>query len=281
MIDFSNSKIDAISFGSKRLFVKRDDLIHPVFNGNKARKLYFLINSAYRKITTYGGSNSNIIAPLAFIAAQKNMQVDFYVKTFASTQDLSALPGNINFIEIPHARWAQTVQDLSSKRVSSSDEIFIPQGVAMEQAALGVKILAAEIAAARAAFKFDCVFLPSGTGTTAFYLQNFLTDLDVYTTPCVGDEAYLQEQFSALGKGRRPRVVTLDKKYRFGAPHKDLFNMYRKLSSQTGIEFDLLYDPLGFLALQKLQKNDVLYIHQGGVGGNKTMLKRYEFAFGS
>ncbi|MGP1561045.1 MAG: 1-aminocyclopropane-1-carboxylate deaminase [Helicobacteraceae bacterium] len=280
MIDFSNSKIDAVSFGSKRLFVKRDDLIHPIFNGNKARKLYFLINSAYRKIITYGGSNSNTIAPLSFIAAQKNMRVDFYVKTFAKAQDLSALPANINFIEITPARWEQTVQDLRARGAGAKDEIFIPQGVAMQEAGLGVKILAAEIAAARASFKFSCVFLPSGTGTTAFYLQNFLQDLDVYTTPCVGDEKYLQEQFSALGKGRRPRVIAVGK-YRFGAPHKDLLNMYRDLLSQTGIEFDLLYDPIGFLALQKLQKNDVLYIHQGGTSGNKTMLKRYEFAFGS
>jgi 1-aminocyclopropane-1-carboxylate deaminase len=46
-----------------------------------------------------------------------------------------------------------------------------------------------------------------------------------------------------------------------------------------GVEFDLLYDPHGWLTLlenPELFDNPLLYIHQGGLLGNESMLKRYE-----
>ncbi|OYY54700.1 MAG: 1-aminocyclopropane-1-carboxylate deaminase, partial [Sulfurovum sp. 28-43-6] len=48
---------------------------------------------------------------------------------------------------------------------------------------------------------------------------------------------------------------------------------------QTGVVFDLLYDPLGWRVVLKhpeLFSKPLLYIHQGGVLGNESMLARYE-----
>ena len=46
-----------------QLFLKRDDLIHPIISGNKWRKLSGILanyhKSAYDSITTYGGAYSN------------------------------------------------------------------------------------------------------------------------------------------------------------------------------------------------------------------------------
>jgi 1-aminocyclopropane-1-carboxylate deaminase/D-cysteine desulfhydrase-like pyridoxal-dependent ACC family enzyme len=50
------------------------------------------------------------------------------------------------------------------------------------------------------------------------------------------------------------------------------------------VEFDLLYDPLGWRVLLEhigLFESPVLYIHQGGVLGNKSMLPRYQRKFPS
>ena len=59
-----------------------------------------------------------------------------------------------------------------------------------------------------------------------------------------------------------------------------------ELLKQTNIEFDLLYDSLGWIVFEEFVKNlenkdgyVFLYIHQGGVLGNKTMLERYKFKF--
>ncbi|MCD8213289.1 MAG: 1-aminocyclopropane-1-carboxylate deaminase, partial [Campylobacter sp.] len=46
-----------------------------------------------------------------------------------------------------------------------------------------------------------------------------------------------------------------------------------------GVEFDLIYDPVGFLTLfANLDKfkNEILYIHQGGILGNISQKMRYE-----
>ena len=52
-----------------RLFVKRDDLIHPQVSGNKWRKLKYNLQAAkeqeYKRLLTFGGAYSNHIAATA------------------------------------------------------------------------------------------------------------------------------------------------------------------------------------------------------------------------
>ena len=125
------------------------------------------------------------------------------------------------------------------------------------------------------------VFLPSGTGTTALFLQKHLPMCKVITTPCVGDSAYLKKQILELetDESYHPNILTLDKKHHFGKLYKDNYKIWLKLRKQTGVEFDLLYDPLGWRVLMEhigLFDFPVLYVHQGGVLGNESMLPRYE-----
>jgi 1-aminocyclopropane-1-carboxylate deaminase/D-cysteine desulfhydrase-like pyridoxal-dependent ACC family enzyme len=133
------------------------------------------------------------------------------------------------------------------------------------------------------------IFLPSGTGTTALFLQKNLSRLTphaspkamVFTTPCVGDAAYLKKQFFQLEKDEvfHPKILDTPKKYHFGKLYRDSYKIWLKLRQTTGVEFDLLYDPKGWIALMaNLERlsGPILYIHQGGVIGNESMLPRYE-----
>ena len=74
------------------------------------------------------------------------------------------------------------------------DELFISEGGAVKEAQYGIKILADEINEWKIANKIKSikVFLPSGTGTTALFLQKYLKD-EVLTTPCVGNLDYLKK----------------------------------------------------------------------------------------
>lgn len=52
------------------------------------------------------------------------------------------------------------------------------------------------------------------------------------------------------------------------------------IKQECQIEFDLLYDMLGLsIALKREWKNPLLYIHQGGISGNSSMLERYIFKY--
>ena len=173
------------------------------------------------------------------------------------------------------------------------DILIIPEGGRCKEAEFGIKLLANEIIewAKEKKIKKLNIFLPSGTGTTALYLKKNLSNVqclmsNVYTSPCVGDSKYLKEQFLNLERDENfhPIIIEPPKKYKFGKIYKELFDIWQKLKFQTGIEFDLLYDPIGFITIfsniQNFISNDFLYIHQGGVKGNETMLKRYKAKFG-
>jgi len=54
------------------------------------------------------------------------------------------------------------------------------------------------------------------------------------------------------------------------------------LQKDTKIEFDLLYDPMGWIVMDNRRERlgqGTLYIHQGGLLGNVTMLQRYKKKF--
>jgi 1-aminocyclopropane-1-carboxylate deaminase/D-cysteine desulfhydrase-like pyridoxal-dependent ACC family enzyme len=165
----------------------------------------------------------------------------------------------------------------------AKDVLFIEEGGRQKEAEFGIKILAEEIKSWQEenAINEVNIFLPSGTGTTALFLQKHLPLNRVYTTPCVGDSDYIKQLFSELEEDERchPVILELEKKHHFGKLYKDNYKIWLKLQRQTGVEFDLLYDPLGWRVLlehPEVFSKPILYIHQGGVLGNESMLPRYE-----
>jgi 1-aminocyclopropane-1-carboxylate deaminase/D-cysteine desulfhydrase-like pyridoxal-dependent ACC family enzyme len=131
------------------------------------------------------------------------------------------------------------------------------------------------------------VALPSGTGTTALYLHKLLkpAGIEVITCPCVGGKQYLIEQFMALGESDFPHILELENKHHFAKLYKEDFHTWLQLCADTGVEFDLLYDPMMWRCLplwyQQNTDKHLLYIHQGGLLGNESMLPRYQRKFGS
>ena len=179
-------------------------------------------------------------------------------------------------------------------QVQGEDELWIEEGGRQKEAEVGIQLLAEEIIEWQKEQKIENlkIFLPSGTGTTALFLQkalstcptegtNALGVLKVFTTPCVGDDAYLKKQFLMLEGDEKyhPKILNLEKKYHFGKLYRDSYKIWLKLHEQTGVEFDLLYDPKGWMTMMKFPEifsKPTLYIHQGGLIGNESMLLRYE-----
>ena len=193
--------------------------------------------------------------------------------------------------ENPHGNYAgalaNDMQIIENVEVSPcgypKEVLFIEEGGRQKEAEYGIQLLAQEIIQWQKEQRVEelNVFLPSGTGTTALFLQKHLSKNIVYTTPCVGDKEYLYKQFLELESNEiyHPKILTLDKKYHFGKLYKENYKIWLKLQQQTGVEFDLLYDPLGWrvlLAHPKVFSVPTLYIHQGGVLGNQSMLPRYK-----
>lgn len=298
-------------FAGRRFFLKRDDLLSPIFcspafSGNKARKFHYLLQEKYfkiKKIVSHGSSQSNSLYSLSELAKSKSWEFEFYVdhisvflKNNPAGNYQGALANGAKIISLEseehnreeRAGWMQAyLQDEIMPHEENA--LFISEGGRGIDAELGVKRLADEIRrwSQKEGVKKLKVALPSGTGTTALYLQKHL-DFEVLTCACVGGEEYLEKQFSELSSDSRahPTILPARKKYHFGKLYREFFSIWNELNAQCGIEFDLLYDPLGWLTLLdhldrvRLQDWDVIYIHQGGLLGNATMLPRYQRKFG-
>ncbi|WP_346745264.1 1-aminocyclopropane-1-carboxylate deaminase [uncultured Campylobacter sp.] len=162
------------------------------------------------------------------------------------------------------------------------DSLFINEGVWQPQAEAGFISQARQIERwAEAEGKVVDIFLPSGTGTSAAFLAKHVK-FDVFTCPCVGDADYLKSEIEALTPNSKARILPPPKKYHFGDLKPELYQIWREVCEQTGIEFELIYDPVGFLTMMANMgafKNEILYIHQGGALGNISQKLRYERKF--
>ena len=284
-MNYTNSPIQQVTFNKQKYFIKRDDLLNSDFSGNKARKFYYyLINdfSNIKKVVSFGSSQSNAMYSLSVLCKLKNWQFDYYVDHTASFLKENPV-GNYKYA----IKNGMNIIEGSLPNSFDNETLFISEGGAVVEASFGVEILADEIKswAEQNSIKNLKIFLPSGTGTTALYLQKFLP-FEVLTCACVGDENYLKKQFEELEKDNFPTIVQKEKKYHFGKLYKEFYDIHNELLKQTNIKFDLLYDSLGWLCfenyLKQLEKKDdmiFLYIHQGGIIGNESMLDRYKHKY--
>ncbi|MBZ7955180.1 1-aminocyclopropane-1-carboxylate deaminase/D-cysteine desulfhydrase [Campylobacter molothri] len=278
------STIDKIYFKGFEFYIKRDDLLGEI-NGNKARKLAFYFAQTYAKhqrFISYGGIQSNAMAALGLFCFKRNIKFIFickkipsYLKENPCSNYALALKNRVEIIE--------TNNNLKKYALSlcNKDDIFIEQGIANLNAEQGYKELANEIKkqSLELNLQFD-IFLPSGTGTSAAFLAKH-SQFKVFTCACVGDEDYLKKQILELIQDynfKNLQILKKNKKYHFGKPYKEIYQLYQEIKQECSIEFDLLYDMIGLsVVLQRKWKKPLLYIHQGGILGNSSMLQRYAF----
>ncbi|WP_231723690.1 1-aminocyclopropane-1-carboxylate deaminase [Campylobacter iguaniorum] len=236
-----------------------------------------------KRIISYGSNQSNAMYSISVFARLKNLEFIYFTDHISSF--LKQNPNGNYAYALKNGMQIYEAKDRvnAAKMALKDGDILIKEGVAMSEAELGFQTQAnlIEEFMAKTGTKFD-VFLPSGTGTSAAYLAKNLKNTNVFTTPCVGDSAYLAKMIFELDKHSKVQILNPLKKYHFGDIKKELFDIYKELKDTTGVEFELLYDSVGWLSLlANLDKftNQILYIHQGGMIGNQSLLERYERKF--
>lgn len=256
-------------------------------------------------IFSYGGPSSNAMLAIAQLSQQKKVPFTYFCE---QERYQNLLEGNMAMsnalgmrcISLPRHDIEMLVKEKCKSSIvqdygAGKRIIFLPRGAAFQEAKFGIKQLAMELnlyALHQAGGISMSVVLPSGTGTTAFYLAQFLDKAHtVHTIPCVGDHLYLRTQFQKLAFGFDfdpfiPNILIPKVKKRFGQLYMPFYHIYHELLESTKIEFDLLYGCFAwhvmFENLETLlfpsdlsKKHEIVYVHTGGVSGNLTMLQRY------
>lgn len=282
---FSPSPFEKRTFENQLFYLKRDDLLDKDFSGNKARKFHSFLTHDFpiiKRVISSGSNQSNAMYSLSILARLKGWEFIYvcdHIPSFLKANPMgnykASLANGVKIVE-SSLRTEEVLKWLDE------ESLVVEEGGRQKEAEEGVAVLAKELLRdiKTQNIQNPYVFLPSGTGTTALFLQKHLP-FPVYTCPTVGDSAYLQKQWEMVEPHleRYPTILETNKKYHYGKLYVEFYVLWQRLKEEMGVEFDLVYDPVGWTALLEHLphlEGTPIYIHQGGILGNSSMEERYK-----
>jgi len=281
---FDSSPFELHSFRNQRFYIKRDDLLDKDFSGNKARKFYFFLTHDFpsiKRVISSGSNQSNAMYSLSVLAKRKGWEFIYgcdHIPSFLQHTPMgnykAALDNGMKMIESKN-------RELEILTWLDDYTLHVKEGGRQKEAEEGIAMLAQELCTdvARHGVQNPYLFLPSGTGTTALFLQKHLP-FRVFTCNTVGSSAYLYQQWQMIhhASTRLPTILESTRPFHYGKLYPELFKLWQELKATMRVEFDLVYDPVGwsvFLEHQSRLDGTPIYLHQGGILGNESMVARY------
>ena len=168
LVQIHDDQIQAVGC---ELWIKRDDLLHPIISGNKWRKLKYILDHALHlsadTIISMGGAYSNHLHALAFAGKSLGLKTIAYIrgeqpKTLNPTLiDLLDWGMELRFVSRGDYRQLRCYKAHDSLPGLKSGQYWLPEGGATELALKGVAEILSEIE-----LDFDVLAVACGTGTT-------------------------------------------------------------------------------------------------------------------
>jgi 1-aminocyclopropane-1-carboxylate deaminase len=277
-------------FDEKRLqvFIKRDDLIHPIISGNKWRKLKYLLKQAQSggktHLVTFGGAYSNHLLATAASAARFGFRSTGFVRGEEVNNDtlfLCRLHGmNLIFTDRESYRDKPTL--FTKHFAGDSQAFFIDEGGASTLAARGCSEMVDELTET-----YDHIFCACGTGTTAAGIINGIVQHKLQTqfhaVPVLKNGEFLRNEIDKFIT--TPTEYHLHTDYHFGGYGKvndGLIAFIKQFVASTGILIEPVYTGKMLCALYDLAAKNhfepgsrVLAVHTGGIWGLLGMKDKF------
>lgn len=286
--DFSHSIMEQKVLFGRSIWLKHDELIHPICNGNKARKFAYLLQSLpYTTWISYGGNQSNAMFALAYLAHLKGVVFKYVMPSLPSlytNQDLlvgnlaSSLQWGMQTYTLPTGSNCLSLESYAKKLIDENS-LFIPQGGIIDGALEGMNSLAMELA--QSIGGKPVIFYTSGSGVGVIALQKaldrFFPQADLVAIDCAGSELKAKSKVHNVEHMR-----ILQSPFKFAKPYREIWEMRAYLASK-GVACDLIYDSPAFCVLQKhlevFRHRDIVFILSGGLMGDVTQEERYKKIF--
>ena len=276
------NKFVAIYQNDISLFIKRDDLIHPIISGNKFRKLkYNLIEAKNQKkitLLTFGGAFSNHI--LAVSAAGKEYGFDTIgiirgeeledkIETNPTLQKAKEFGMVFDFISREEYRNKNNPEFLKKLKEKFGEFYLIPEGGTNEFAIKGCEEILSED---DENFDFICCAIGTG-GTISGIINSSNENQKILGFPALKGD-FLTEDIRKFAKKDNWELVT---DYHFGGYAKydaTLIEFINNFYEKHQIPLDPIYTSkmvFGVLDLIEKEffppKSKILVIHTGGLQG--------------
>lgn len=271
-----------------KVFIKRDDLIHPIISGNKWRKLKYLLKKAQSlhktHLVTFGGAFSNHLLATAAAGAKFGFKTTGIVRGEEIENDtlfLCRLHGmNLLFTD----RDSYRDKHVLFERLFQHDQhaFFVNEGGASEEGARGCSELVNELTET-----YDHLFCACGTGTTAAGVINGLLQNHLPTTfhavPVLKNGGFIRDEIDKLLV--QPTDYQLHTAYHFGGYAKvneELIAFVKYFVAKTGILIEPVYTGKMLYAIYDLASKNhfepgsrILAIHSGGIWGLLGMKDKF------
>jgi len=278
--------LNFISNSSHKLFVKREDLLHPHTSGNKYRKLFYNLRQAkddkFDTLLTFGGAYSNHIAAVAAAGEEYGFKTIGVIRgnelnikeNLNPTLHFAFDRGmKLHFISREEYR-RKNEHELINKLEEIFGEFYLlPEGGTNQLAIKGCQeILVDEDE------QFDLICVPVGTGgTMAGIIESSNTNQMIIGFSALKGQ-FQREEIKKYTSNNNFKIID---DYSFGGYAKidlDLIRFINDFKKKTGIPLDpvytgkMMYGIIDLINKNKLKKNSrILAIHTGGLQGIQGM----------
>jgi len=267
-----------------KLWLKRDDLIHPVISGNKWRKLKYILDHALRldsdTIISMGGAYSNHLHALAFVGKQLNLNTIGYIRGESPKNpsqtllDLHRWGMKLRFVSRSEYRELRNYKNYDQLPGIQQGEYWLPEGGSTKLALQGVAELLSEIDIA-----YDSLCVPCGTGTTlAGLVEANTTNCNILGFSALKGGGFLTQDVEKLMTNNNNHwSIILD--YHFGGFAKydnGLLYFMDSFLTKQAIELEQVYTGKMLYGIFDLIQQDyfkpgqkIIAIHTGGLQGKR------------
>ncbi len=297
-IAFSNSPLQQLDSpfldeANIQLYVKRDDLLHPKFGGNKWRKLKYNLISARENnvntLLTFGGAWSNHIYATAAAGKHFGFNTIGIIRGEQSETPSETLlfaekcGMHLHYISRSEYRQKNRNDFLQAIRKKFNSPYILPEGGSNALAIKGCEEIIDEINMDIDA-PFDAICCASGTGATLAGLVNKIkTEQMAIGFSALKNGNFLIDDVNAFLREKKTKSTTnswrIETEFHFGGYAKitpELINFIQTFQAQYNIPLDVIYTGKMFYGLFSLIKrkhflpgSKIIAIHTGGLQGNK------------
>lgn len=266
-----------------KVFVKRDDLIHPFISGNKWRKGHYLLKhikeNGYDTAITFGGAYSNHIHAFSYACNSIGLKSIGIIRG----EELANKPLNktltfakekgMELIFVDRNEYKQRYDSEYQKMLAKKHNAYIvPEGGTTSFAIEGFKDMLDEI---RSETSFDYILVPCGSGGTISGINSNLRKNEqvIGINVLKGTEPELLSVIKSFSDNER---YIINNDYHFGGYAKttqELNNFIHTFEQDFNIEIEKVYSAKMFYAFFDLvnkgffDNKTVVLNHTGGLQG--------------
>jgi 1-aminocyclopropane-1-carboxylate deaminase len=270
------------------VFIKRDDLIHPIISGNKWRKLKYILKKAQAEnknhLVTFGGAYSNHLLATAAAAAKFGFKSTGIVRGEPVNNDtlfLCRLHG-MELIFTDRESYRDKPALFNKHFANHPNVFFIDEGGASAEGAEGCSELIDELTET-----YDHIFCACGTGTTSGGILNGIKTRSLaaqfHAIPVLKNGGFMRDEINRFLL--EPIDFNLHTDYHFGGYGKTeppLIEFIKQFVAQTGILIEPVYTGKMLYAIYDLAAKGyfkpgerILAIHSGGIWGLLGMKEKF------